>query len=58
MEVHPRMEIRQLAEAEYAKSLLQIIKKYDLTYGEIFTMLSDAMIRWARYLKNSEDKEK
>lgn len=58
MEVHPRIEIRALAEVEHSKALLKVIQKYDLTYGEIFTMLSSSMTQWAKYLKSDEDKER
>lgn len=56
--VHNRMEIRKKAEIEYDKTLLEVIRKYDLTYGEIFSMLSDSLLRWANYLKLDEDKQK
>lgn len=57
MEVHPRMEIRALAEVKHSRALLEVIQKYDLTYGEIFTMLSSSITQWAKYLKSDEDKE-
>jgi len=57
MEVHPRMKTRNLAEIDHSKALLEIILKYELTYGEIFTILSSAMTRWAGYLKVDEDEE-
>lgn len=57
MNVHHRMEIRQLAEIDHSKALLEIIQKHELTYGEIFTILSSSITRWAGYLKKDEDKD-
>ncbi|KKL20605.1 hypothetical protein LCGC14_2453790 [marine sediment metagenome] len=57
MKLHPRHELRQKAEVEAQLKLLGIIKKYDLSYGEIFTILAKLMSNWARYLKKDEDKK-
>ena len=57
MKLHPRHEKRVLAEIEHSTALLDIIQKYELTYGETFTMLSTSITRWANYLKKDEDKK-
>jgi len=54
--LHPRHEIRVKAEVDHMEALIKIIKEYDLTYGEIFTILSSSITRWAGYLKIDEDK--
>lgn len=58
IELHPRHEIRIYAEVDHSKALLEVIQKYDLTYGEIFTILSTSITRWSKYLKRDEDKVK
>ena len=56
MEVNPRMVIRNKAELEHQSALLEVIQKYDLTYGEIFSILSASIRNWAIYLKRDEQK--
>ena len=56
--VHPRMQKRKLANIEYGDSLVSIVKKYDLTLGEIITMLSENITRLATHLKLAEDKKR
>ena len=55
IKLHPRHKTRVLAEVDHSKDLLKTIQKYDLTYGEIFTMLSKSILSWAGYLKQDED---
>ena len=58
MELHPRHEKRILASVDLSVLLLEIIKKYELTYGEIFTILADRITHYAKFLKRNEDKER
>ena len=55
MELHPRHKKRTLANADVSISLLDIIKKYDLTYGEVFAILGNKITHYAKYLKVDED---
>ena len=55
MELHPRHKKRALADVDVSISLLDIIKKYDLTYGEVFTILGNKITHYAKYLKVDED---
>ena len=41
MEVHPRHKIRNLAHSEAKLKFLEVEKKYDLSYGEMFVILSE-----------------
>ncbi len=54
MKLHPRMVIMAEAALELAKSFTTIVKKYDLTYGEMFGILSDMMSTRAKYMRHDE----
>jgi len=56
MELNPRHKIRVLASVELSTSLLNIIQKYDLDYGEIFVMLSKIIQNWSYHLQKDQDK--
>lgn len=48
------MAIMVEAALEFSKSFTTIVKKYDLTYGEMFGILSDMMSTWAKYMRRDE----
>ncbi len=52
--LHPRYQIVQEARHEVGKALTDAIDKHGLTYGEIFSVLSDVMGEWAKYAIRSE----
>ncbi len=55
IKLHPRHQIRIYAEAEHNKALLEIIQNHNLTYGEIFTLLSKSMRDWVSYFQKDEE---
>ena len=58
MELNPRHQVRVKAKVEVSKSVVEIIGKYDLQYGEIFVILSELMQNWAYNLQKDEDNKK
>lgn len=48
------MVITADAALELSKSFTSIVKKYELTYGEVFGVLSDMMTTWAKYMRRDE----
>lgn len=62
MRIHERTLIVQKASIEFGSALGAIIEKHDLTFGEIFAILSDEMRTWAKYAirgeRHPEDPEK
>lgn len=48
------MVITADATLEFSKSFTSIVKKYELTYGEVFGVLSDMMTTWAKYMRRDE----
>lgn len=48
------MAIMAEAALEFSKSFTTIVKKYDLTYGEMFGILSDMMSTWSKYMRRGE----
>lgn len=57
MMLNPRHQKRVLAEADLQVELLNIIKKYDLRYGEIFKIVNNVLSNWINYLMKDEDKK-
>ena len=57
MMLHPRHKIRVKAHVKFKEALINIIQEFDLTYGEIFYLLSKEMLNWAEYMKKDEDEE-
>jgi len=58
MELNPRHEKRVLAGVDLSNALLNIIQKYNLSYGETISILAERIQTWSTYLKRTEDKER
>lgn len=56
VKLHPRHEKRVLAEVETSRALLKIEKDYDLTYGELFVIITNILNRWSHQLRSLDDK--
>ena len=52
-----RHGIVRKAGVEVSNALLDAIKKYDLSYGEVFGILSEGISIWAGYLRKDEQGE-
>ena len=52
--MNDRHGIVRRAGVEVSNALLDAIKKYGLTYGEIFWLLSYEINRWAGYLRKDK----
>lgn len=57
MKLHERHEPTVIASCEFYTALAEIIAKHQLSYGEIFAMLSSAMAQWAKYVVSDERAE-
>ena len=55
--MNDRHGIVRKAGVEVSNALLDAIKKYDLSYGEVFSILSEDIRRWAGYLRKDEQGE-
>lgn len=56
MKRHPREMVVAEAKTEFVQTMLDIEKKYKLTYGEMFVMLGKRMSRLADDLVSDERK--
>lgn len=56
MILHPRHKIRQLAEKEIFKALIDATKKYGLRFSEILHILNQLMANEIGHLRVEEDK--
>ncbi len=54
MSLHERYYIVNQAESEFSVFFLSLIKKHNLTFGEIFQILSIAISSWSKYLDRDE----
>ena len=54
MKLHPRTNVVEDAASEFRKFLLDLEQKYDLTYGEMFQMLGQAVGNLAKYQIRAE----
>lgn len=54
MKLHPRSNIVEKARNELAMFLLDLEQKYDLTSGELFSMLGHKIVDLAKYQIRSE----
>ena len=55
MMLNPRHDRRVNAEIKLQDTLTDIIEKYDLSFGEIFVIISKIMTNWAHHLQKAED---
>lgn len=56
MMLHPRHEKRVLASVEISKAILEIEKKYELTWGELLVIVSDILNKWSHQIREQENK--
>lgn len=56
-ELNPRHKLRNMAYIDASKALLRVIERHDLSFGEIFVILSELMKHWAYILRKGEDVE-
>lgn len=54
MKIHERTIVVMDARSELTKFMGALEEKYDLTYGEMFSMLADRMSDLAKYLVRAE----
>lgn len=54
MKLHPRSNIVQEARLEFDSFVLDLMKRYELTYGELFSMLGAKITDLAKYQVRSE----
>lgn len=54
MRLHPRLATVREAELEIEIAIGEIAKKHNLTYGEMFSILSTQMQREAKYMIRAE----
>lgn len=52
--IHPRESIVRDASLELESFVIQWLKKHELTYGEIFTLLGEMICRTAKYAVRAE----
>lgn len=54
MKLHPRVLICQFAHNELDGAVSDVIAKHHLTYGELFSILSQIQATWSRYAIRDE----
>lgn len=54
MIIHPRESIVKEASIDLDTFLIQWNKKHELTYGELFTLLGELVLRMAKYAVRAE----
>ena len=54
MKLHKRVPVVNTASCEINESVLDAIKKHDLTYGEVIKILSECQSKLATYLIRAE----
>lgn len=54
LRIHPRHAITQRASLDVREALLRAVERHDLTYGEVFTILADALAEWAKHARRDE----
>lgn len=52
--LHPRFQPVAEATRAIGVAVAEAVEKYELTYGEIFSILSQAMAAWAKYAIRQE----
>ena len=53
-EVHPRHQIRNIADADLKIAISKIITEHNLTIGETITILTSNVYYWARCVMKDE----
>jgi len=54
MELHPRSRIESIAGLEINEAVSAIFNKYNLTYGELWRILSALSTSWSKYAVREE----
>lgn len=54
IKLHPRHKERILARNDLKKCICKIVEEYELTFGELFSILAKSVWDWAEYLKSEE----
>lgn len=54
MKLHPRLYITQKASIEFSNFFLKLVKRYNLTYGEVIKILSSELSDYAKYIIREE----
>lgn len=54
MTCHPRELVVQQASADIKVALGRVIPKYNLTYGELFSILGECIQNWAKFAIRDE----
>ncbi len=54
MKIHPRAHVVAEARSAFARFMLDLEKKHDLTYGELFSLYGAAIENLAKYQIRSE----
>lgn len=52
--MHPRHQIVSKAKSKITEAILDILKEYDLTYGELMSILANEIRSWAGYMIRDE----
>lgn len=55
--MHPRYMVTAKAHNELDLAVIEIVKKYDLTYGELFNVLGQISCSWSRCMVKDERTE-
>ena len=54
MKLHPRVQIVQQAHNELDLAVIDMCKKYELTYAELFSVLNQIEVSWIKYAIRDE----
>jgi len=52
--LHERYHITHKAQLEFQEAFAELERKYELTYGEMFSILGDAVVNMAKYAIRAE----
>lgn len=58
IKINKRQTERVLARNDLKKCVIKIVNEYDLSFGELFSILAKSIQDWAEYLKSDEDNTK
>lgn len=57
LKVHSRLYEIQKANSEILKAISNLTAKFNLSYGELFSILGDIIRRYAEYLRSDKEKD-
>lgn len=58
MKIHPREKIVTAASIDFGQFMVQLLKKHELTHGELFTLLAEQLTSSAKYAVREERRVK